>query len=112
MNFVPVTSRDGQLDVAGRTLAAPRALPQGALKLGVRPEYLALAAADSAGALPAEVVQAQDIGTHVMLTAKLNGTALKAKLAPDASVPAVGSTAWLRVLGEHTCFFANEELVP
>ena len=82
------------------------------MKLGVRPEYLSLAAAESPGSLPARVTQAQDIGTHVMLTAQLNGTSLKAKLAPDAAVPAIGSIAWLRLLGEYTCFYADEELVP
>jgi len=26
-------------------------------------------------------------------------------------VPSVGETVWLRVLGEHTCFYQNEELL-
>ena len=44
MNFLPAEMSGGQLRVAGRTWAAPRALPDGALKLGVRPEYVGLAA--------------------------------------------------------------------
>ena len=111
MNFLPVLARGGSLEVAGQTLAATRALPEGELKLGVRPEYLSVSAAGTPGALPAQVTLAQDIGTHVMLTASAGGNILKARLSPEAAVPAVGSTAWLQVLGEHTCFYKNEELV-
>ena len=111
MNFLPAVARGESLEVAGQTLAAPRALPAGELKLGVRPEYLSIAAAGAPGALPAQVTLAQDIGTHVMLTASAGSNVLKARLSPEAAVPAVGSTAWLQVLGEHTCFYKNEELI-
>ena len=53
----------------------------------------------------------QDIGTHFMLTATLGANILKARLAPEASVPAAGQNVWLRVIGPHTCFYRNEELV-
>ena len=47
-----------------------------------------------------------------MLTAALaDGTVLKARLSPEVPVPQPGSTAWLQVLGAHTCFYKNEELV-
>ncbi len=111
MNFLPVQAMGGDLTVAGFSLRAPRPLPEGELKLGVRPEYLALAAAGASGAVPVQVVQAQDIGTHYMLTANAAGHTLKVRLAPEAAVPAPGSTAWLQVLGTHTCFYKNEELV-
>jgi glycerol transport system ATP-binding protein len=111
MNFLPAICSGGMLAVGGRHLPAPRPLPDGDLKLGIRPEYVSLAAPESAGALAAEVVRAQDIGTHLMLTAQVNGTLLKARLSPDSPVPALGSTAWLRVLGEHSCFYRDEELV-
>ena len=111
MNFLPLQSSRGLLQVAGRELPAPRSLPDGALKLGVRPEYVALASPDAPGALPMRVLQAQDIGTHTMLTAEVNGSVIKAKLAPEAAAPVAGETVWLQVLGQHTCFYANEELV-
>jgi glycerol transport system ATP-binding protein len=113
MNFLPVRVSAGGLDIAGRRLAAPpgRTLPDGDLKLGVRPEYVALAAGEAPGALPALVTQAQDIGTHMMVTATLDGSTLKVRLAPEAGVPRVGDTAWFQVVGEHTCFYQNEELV-
>ncbi len=111
MNFLPARAEGERLTVASRAMPAPRALPAGELKLGVRPEYVTLAEAESEGALPATVTQRQDIGTHLLLTAQVQGTSLKARLAPDSAVPAVGQPVWLRVLGTHTCFYANEELV-
>jgi glycerol transport system ATP-binding protein len=111
MNFLPVLARDGQLQLAGRSLRAPGTLPDGELKLGVRPEYLAVVTEGAPGALPAQVTLVQDVGTHVMLTASAGGQPLKARLSAEAAVPAVGSTAWLQVLGPHTCFYKDEVLV-
>jgi glycerol transport system ATP-binding protein len=55
MNFLPATLQGEVLSVAGQVLGrAPRALPAGAdLRLGIRPEYLALDAPGTAGSLPA-----------------------------------------------------------
>ena len=99
------------LTVAARPLALPRALPGGPLTLGVRPEYVTLDEPGSARAVCGTVLRVQDIGTHLVLTAQVEGTSVKAKLPPDAAVPAAGQPVWLRVLGEHTCFYVNEELV-
>jgi glycerol transport system ATP-binding protein len=113
MNFLPVRIADGRLQVAGHALDLPatRSLPDGPLKLGVRPEYVKLTAVQAPGALPATVAQVQDIGTHVMLTATLDGHTLKARLGPDTSLPQRGDTAWLQVMGTHTCFYRDEELI-
>lgn len=111
MNFLPARMNGGQLAIGSRTLAAPRVLPEGELKLGVRPEYVTLAAAGAPQALPGTVTQLQDIGTHHLLTAAVEGGSLKARLSPETAPPAVGQPVWLNVLGEHTCFYANEELV-
>ena len=46
-----------------------------------------------------------------MLTATLGGEVLKARCAPEQVLPAVGDSVWLQVLGEHTCFYQNEELL-
>ena len=111
MNFLPAQVQDGALAVAGQRMPLPRALPDGALRLGVRPEYLALAAPGQAGALPCAVARVQDLGTHQMLTATLGGEVLKARCAPEQVLPGEGGTVWLQVLGEHTCFYQNEELL-
>jgi glycerol transport system ATP-binding protein len=111
MNFVPAHSTGNTLDVAGTLLAKTRTLPEGDLKIGIRPEYLRIAEPHSPGAVPATVTQVQDVGTHAMLSADSAGSKLKARLHSDAAVPAVGATVWLRVLDTHTCYYRNEELV-
>ena len=111
MNFLPVQATSSQLQVAGAQWALPRALPLGALKLGVRPEYVALASPADPGALLCTVAKIQDVGTHVMLTATVDGQTLKARLSPEVQLPAVGESVWLQVLGEHACFYQNEEIV-
>jgi glycerol transport system ATP-binding protein len=114
MNFLPARWANG-LEVAGRPLAgpAPAALASaGEFKLGVRPEYVTVTAADAPGALPAVVSMVQDVGTYWLVTAKAGEAVLRARLGPDADPPKVGDTAWLGVLGTHTCFYnRNEELI-
>lgn len=115
MNFLPARWAGG-LEVAGRPLsggALPAALASaGEFKLGVRPEYVSLAAAGAPGALPAVVSMVQDVGTYWLVTAKAGDAVLRARLSPDTVPPRVGDTAWLAVLGTHTCFYNhNEELI-
>jgi len=49
--------------------------------------------------------------TALMLFGQLGEHVLKVRLAPDAAVPAPGDAVRLQVLGEHTCFYKDEELV-
>ena len=98
MNFLP----------AGVTPGAP----MGATTLGVRPEYVTLAAANAVGAVPATVTQAQDIGTYWLLTAQLGGGPLvRARLSAEERAPQVGENVWLQISGTHTCYYKNEELL-
>ena len=86
--------------------------PAGATKLGVRPEYVTIAPASAAGAVAATVTQAQDIGTYWLVTATVgDGVIVRARLSPDQTIPKVGATVWLGILGAHTCFYKDEELV-
>ncbi|MBV8620221.1 MAG: ABC transporter ATP-binding protein [Curvibacter sp.] len=113
MNFLPATVAGAALQVAGRQLELPAAssLPQGALQMGIRPEYVELTEAGAPGAVPATVRQLQDIGTHLMLSAEVQGSVLKARLGAEWLHLAPGDEVWLRLLGTHTCFYVNEELV-
>src|SRR6218665_2726901 len=130
LNFLPARLGGGRLDVAGPPPPNPaggapppggpagggrvgggRAVRGGGLQVGVRPEFLALAPAQQPGALPCTVSQVQDIGPCLMLTAKVGEHTLKARLSPATRLPSAGDTVWLQVLGEHTCFYQNEELL-
>ncbi len=112
MNFLPAQLDGGALRVGGQALPRPaRELPDGPLQLGVRPEYLAVVPEGTPGALPCTVDKVQDIGTYQLLTARLDGQPLKARVAPAEMLPAPGGTVWLQVLGAHTCFYRNEELL-
>ena len=98
MNFLPASLLPGA--------------PAGATQLGVRPEYVTLATPNAVGAVSATVTQAQDIGTYWLLTATVgDGAIVRARLNPDQVIPKVGTTVWLGILGMHTCFYKDEELV-
>lgn len=113
MNFLPAVRNEHEIEVAGLRLQMPRdlSLPAGPLKLGIRPEYVEVAEQTAAGAAPGIVQKLQDIGTHLMLTAVIQGHVVKARLRPETTAMAAGSTVWLRLIGPHTCFYVNEELV-
>ena len=111
MNFLDAVVQGGGLHVAGQSLPCTRALGDGDVRVGIRPEYLQLGAVDLPGTLPAMVAQVQDIGTYFLVTLRMGSQTLKARLAPDASLPVVGSTVGARVAGEHTCYYRNEEWV-
>jgi glycerol transport system ATP-binding protein len=115
MNFLPVQRAGGEALVAGRALPGLAAAAGEATLLGVRPEYVRLAAPGAPGALAAEVVQLQDVGTYQLLTARVRGPAgdavVRARLPMHDAPPAAGGTAWLQVLGPHTCFYRDEKLV-
>ena len=116
MNFLAATTTEGQVDVSGHRVArAAPALADGApFTLGVRPEYVTLADANAPGAVPALVTQAQDIGTYWLVTARLGGSdgaVIRARLSPHRAIPSVGDTVWMAIVGPHTCFYRDEQLV-
>jgi glycerol transport system ATP-binding protein len=117
MNFLAVRAGAEGIEVAGRILATPNAALSnlGAFTLGVRPEYVRIAAPNEGGAVPGVVTQAQDIGTYWLVTARVGDGAdaspLRARLGPEQTIPRVGETVWLSVVGAHTCYYVNEELI-
>ena len=114
MNFISGEVEADKVLIAGVALALParQALPFGHMKLGIRPEYLVPMPDQSPGALPFTVTQVQDVGTHLILTASVAGQTLKARLPVSTQPLRAGDTVWLQLIGEHTCFYKNEEIVP
>ncbi len=115
MNFLPARWLDGAIELDGRRLGAehaPASLANGGdFMLGVRPEYVELAEAGSAGAVPVVVTRLQDIGTYQLLTARLGEQLVRTRLDPRTRAPQPGESAWLQLIGPHTCFYRNEELL-
>ena len=135
MNFLPVQWRGAGLCVADQTLtlAGGAMRAAGATLLGVRPEYVTLAAPHQDGAIPAVVTQAQDIGTYWLITTRVrdsqidrdsadgaggaggagggNATVVRVRLSPQHTIPHIGEVVWLGVIGPHTCFYKNERLI-
>ncbi len=114
MNFLPAQIDSVGVTVAGRHLMSPtqNLNGQGSVTLGVRPEYVTLAHADAAGAVPATVTQAQDIGTYWLVTATTaEGGTIKARLSNEQVIPRAGDKVWLNVVSSHTCFYKNETLI-
>jgi glycerol transport system ATP-binding protein len=114
MNLLAARSSARGLEVAGHLVvdgAAADAVRHATL-LGVRPEYVTIAAPASAGAVPVTVEQAQDVGTYWLLTTRAaDGTRIRARLHPHQAIPKVGDATWLQVQGAHTCFYENELLI-
>ena len=112
MNLIDVTLIDGQADLQGLRLPLPRDLaaraPAAPLKLGVRPENLRLARASEHDlALPAEVVLLEPLGAETLVTLKVGGSELIARLAADFRQPA-GSSATLHLHPQHLHLFNAE----
>ncbi len=113
LRYLPGHADDGGFHTAGFTLPMPagRTPVVGECKLGVRPEYVSLAAADSAGALPMTITQVQDVGTHVIVSATRESHTIKARLSAIPGNLVAGDRVWLQLMGEHTCFYQNEEIL-
>ncbi|HUH60864.1 MAG TPA: ABC transporter ATP-binding protein [Candidimonas sp.] len=113
MNLLPCSFAHGVLEVAGQAVTVPNgmAVPAGASKLGIRPEYTRLAQPDQPGAVRATINQVQDIGVCQLLTARVDAQTIRARLDLNQELPTAGSTVGLVLLDPHTCFYEDEELI-
>ena len=113
MNFLPATV------LADHLLMGQHRLPLGdqlrlslagteSLKLGIRPEYIAVRNAPAEGCLPAQVLRWQDLGTSGLLTTQCAGEVVRVRVANHSETPPVGQTVYLQVLSSHTCFYEQE----
>ncbi|NLD70729.1 MAG: ABC transporter ATP-binding protein [Limnobacter sp.] len=115
MNFLPARWHDGSIEVDGHRLGAgpdpQRLASAGEFTLGVRPEYVRLAAPEAPGALPVQVEKTQDVGTYGLLTTRRGDALIRARVDVADPLPAVGERLWLQMIGPHTCYYRNEELI-
>lgn len=117
MNFLPARWADPGIEVCGQVLpmAANPLAGEGRFALGVRPEYVTLAAPQAPGAIAGTVTQAQDIGTYWLLAARVGEgegqQLIRARLSPEQRIPRVGDAVWLSLLGSHTCFYRDDVLI-
>ena len=100
MNLLPCTVEAGEAVVAGQRVQlgagfAGRAVA-GALTLGIRPEFVALADPGGASPLRVMVEEVEPLGSHQVVNARLGPQRFVIKAAPDLAVPASGElVAWL-----------------
>ena len=113
MNFIVAQVKKDKVHVSGMVLDLPKhiKITDGEIKLGIRPEYMTFTDANAEGSLPMSVTQIQDVGTHVILSASTAGQSIKARMPVELATYAKGDTVWLKVLGENTCIYKDEEIV-
>ena len=81
----------------------------GKLELGIRPEFVRYRARPTDGFLPAEITGIEDLGNYKIITARLAGHLVKAKVSDD--VPVSGGTGWLAFPPEWTRLYADGDVL-
>lgn len=115
MNFLPCSLEGQQARVDGVTIAlAPEtaalgAEAEGELEVGIRPMHLEVHGSAVDDGIPITVKSVEDQGSFRILTARLNGHTVRARLPEGRPVPE--TKAWLRFPPERTKLFADERLV-
>lgn len=79
------------------------------LQLGIRPEFVQVSDAPSAGALAAEVTHVEDLGTYKILDCRLGGQIMKARLPEEQTVPR--ERAWVGFPSQWLMLYADDLLV-
>ncbi|MDR5836141.1 ABC transporter ATP-binding protein [Caballeronia sp. LZ034LL] len=119
MNLCPI-----ELDADGATIGSQR-LPldpgtlatlrnaqqqaNGALKLGIRPEFVRLSQEGGTGAVHARVLHAQQLGNYQLVTAQCDGHVFIARIEPHVRV--VDGPVWLHLVAPETVYFCNDERI-
>jgi glycerol transport system ATP-binding protein len=114
MNLLPCSLRDGRVLLSGtdNTLPAPAGLDAGAgqLTLGIRPEYVECLATETAGALPARVLSARNMGTHWLVEGELGGHRIASKQRTMHPLKS-GDTVWMKFPADRTLYYLNDKRV-
>lgn len=113
MNYIPAEHENGVLNIMGQKIMMGdnQILPDGSLKLGVRPEYLEFNTCEERNTVVAEVVNIKDLGSSLMISCKVGECILKSRVSSDKLIPRIQEVVWLKIIGKHTCFYHNDKLV-
>ncbi|OJA04285.1 ABC transporter ATP-binding protein [Halomonas sp. QHL1] len=116
MNFMAVEYRDGQVMFGSQPLPVSDQMKHAVanassdnIKLGIRPEFIAISSSEVADSVPIQVISVQDLGTYSLLTFKLNEQTFKARL-PEGHTP-VSETAFAHFDDAHVALYIDEYLV-
>lgn len=116
MNFMAVEYSDDHvmfgsqpLPVSGQMKHAVANASSTNIKLGIRPEFIAIGSSPMPHSVAIQVVSVQDLGTYSLLTFKLNDQIFKARL-PEGHPP-VGETAFAHFDDAHVALYIDEYLV-
>ena len=106
MNFIPHAVHGHQLQAPLFTEPLPVETSDTELLVGVRPERIQVLTASSPGAVPAEILhRAIVIGGQHLLTLRVNGERLKARIAPSSL--RAGQSVWVCVPRESIVLFTT-----
>ncbi len=116
MNFLQARCQDQSIQVGHQTLTlgaqhASRLRDVQDVRIGIRPEYVGVTEKSHDNALSAVVTRWQDLGTSYLLTADCAGETVRARLPLDHAPRHVGQSVYLDIMGSHTCFYKDEELL-
>jgi glycerol transport system ATP-binding protein len=79
------------------------------LQIGIRPEFVQVTEEPTTGGMQAEVVRVEDLGTYKILTLRLQGHLLKARLPEDQPIPK--GQAWVGFPAQWLMLYADDRLV-
>ena len=79
------------------------------IKLGIRPEFIAISTSPTAESVPIQVISVQDLGTYSLVTFSLNEQTFKARL-PEGHPP-VGEAAFAEFDNAKLALYIDEYLV-
>jgi glycerol transport system ATP-binding protein len=115
MNFLPCTLNGNLAQIDGASIELENETAQlgnkieGKLEIGIRPMFLECHATSVAGGIASQVKAVEDQGNFKIVTVKLAGHIIRARLPEEQAVP-VGE-AWLRFPSQWTKLFADGRLV-
>ncbi len=115
MNFMPCTVDGNAAHVNGASIllddktATLAAKAEGDLELGIRPMHLKVHIREVPGGIPARVKSVEDQGSFKIVTLRLDGQTLKARISEEEPVP--DGQAWLNFPTRWTRLFADERLI-